>query len=394
MAAMATSTALKRLDLRDPAALFETHGAEEIRGLERQVRAEIEHKKEELRPMVGERYRDLIEAADSIGHMRRCAEGLVDAVKATERYCARLRPAGSAASRPPRAPQVLTHGFTQSLLLDDAGSVLATATNWEELEIQEETESGSSITSKIRLPSQPSWYVQSFLFSLCEEINRVGGHTLPKVTLQEMLKNCMVQVVTAYEKLSQEKQMKKEGAFPLTQNWVLQLLYDLRYLSVVLTTKQEMKSGHSKPDSRTEKVTDHLEALIDPFDLDVFTPYLNSNLNLLVQRTSVLFGLVTGTENQYTPRSSTFNSQEAHNILPLASSQIRFGLLPLSMTSTRKAKSTSRGVETKAQVDPPALSRAGDPMQPGSLFRQLASEEDETSSPSLFKLSWLSSMTK
>ncbi|XP_005402145.1 PREDICTED: conserved oligomeric Golgi complex subunit 1 isoform X2 [Chinchilla lanigera] len=245
--------------------------------------------------------------------------------------------------------KVLTHGFTQSLLLDDAGSVLATATNWEELEIQEETESGSSITSKIRLPSQPSWYVQSFLFSLCEEINRVGGHTLPKVTLQEMLKNCMVQVVTAYEKLSQEKQMKKEGAFPLTQNWVLQLLYDLRYLSVVLTTKQEMKSGHSKPDSRTEKVTDHLEALIDPFDLDVFTPYLNSNLNLLVQRTSVLFGLVTGTENQYTPRSSTFNSQEAHNILPLASSQIRFGLLPLSMTSTRKAKSTSRGVETKAQ---------------------------------------------
>lgn len=38
---------------------------------------------------------------------------------------------------------------------------------------------------------------------------------------------------------------------------------------------------------RTEKVTDDLEALIDPFDLDVFTPHLNSNLNRLVQRTSV-----------------------------------------------------------------------------------------------------------
>lgn len=106
MAAAATSPALKRLDLRDPAALFETHGAEEIRGLERQVRAEIEHKKEELRQMVGERYRDLIEAADTIGQMRRCAVGLVDAVKATDQYCARLRQAGSAAPRPPRAPQV------------------------------------------------------------------------------------------------------------------------------------------------------------------------------------------------------------------------------------------------------------------------------------------------
>ncbi|XP_011791389.1 PREDICTED: conserved oligomeric Golgi complex subunit 1 [Colobus angolensis palliatus] len=290
--------------------------------------------------------------------------------------------------------KVLIHGFTQSLLLDDAGSVLATATSWDELEIQEEAESGSSVTSKIRLPAQPSWYVQSFLFSLCQEVNRVGGHALPKVTLQEMLKSCMVQVVAAYEKLSEEKQIKKEGAFPVTQNRALQLLYDLRYLNIVLTAKaDEVKSGRSKPDSRIEKVTDHLEALIDPFDLDVFTPHLNSNLHRLVQRTSVLFGLVTGTENQLAPRSSTFNSQEPHNILPLASSQIRFGLLPLSMTSTRKAKST-RNIETKAQVVPPARSTAGDPTIPGSLFRQLVSEEDNTSAPSLFKLGWLSSMTK
>ncbi|MBW04434.1 Conserved oligomeric Golgi complex subunit 1, partial [Eschrichtius robustus] len=246
--------------------------------------------------------------------------------------------------------KVLAHGFTQSLLLDDAGSVLATATSWDEVEIQEEAESGSSVTSKIRLPVQPSWYVQSFLLSLCQEINRVGGHALPKVTLQEMLKSCVVQVVAAYEKLSEEKQVKKEGAFPMTQNRALQLLYDLRYLHIVLTTKgEEVKSGRSKQDPRVEKVADYLEALIDPFDLDVFTPHLHGNLNRLVQRTSVLFGLLTGTENQFTPRSSTFNSQEAHNILPLASSQIRFGLLPLSMTSTRKAKSAGRSIETRAQ---------------------------------------------
>uniref|UniRef100_A0A8C3YIE7 Conserved oligomeric Golgi complex subunit 1 n=2 Tax=Catagonus wagneri TaxID=51154 RepID=A0A8C3YIE7_9CETA len=291
--------------------------------------------------------------------------------------------------------KVLARGFTQSLLLDDAGSVLAMATSWDELEIQEEAESGSSVTSKIRLPVQPSWYVQSFLFSLCQEINRVGGHALPKVTLQEMLKSCMVQVVAAYEKLSEEKQLKKEGAFPMTQNRALQLLYDLRYLSIVLTAKgEEMKSGRSKPDSRAEKVVDYLEALIDPFDLDVLAPQLHSSLRRLAQRTSVLFGLVTGTENQFTPRSSTFNSQEPHNILPLASSQIRFGLLPLSMTSTRKAKSASRSIEPKAQVVPPALSRAEDPRHPGSLFRQLVSEEEDSSAPSLFKLGWLSSMTK
>ncbi|XP_036756088.2 conserved oligomeric Golgi complex subunit 1 isoform X1 [Manis pentadactyla] len=290
---------------------------------------------------------------------------------------------------------VLAHGFTQSLLADDAGSVLAMATSWDELEIQEEAESGSSVTSKIRLPIQPSWYVQSFLFSLCQEINRVGGHALPEVTLQEMLKSCVAQVVAAYEKLAEGKQVKKEGAFPMTQNRALQLLYDLRYLTMVLTAKgEEGKSGRGKQDSRIEKVADYFEVLIDPFDLDVFTPHLNSNLNRLVQRTSVLFGLVTDTANQFTPRSSTFNSQEPHNILPLAATQIRFGLLPLSMTSTRKAKATSRSIETKAQVVPPALSRTDDLTHPGSLFRHLVGEEEDTSTPSLFKLGWLSSMTK
>ncbi|NWH72776.1 COG1 protein, partial [Piaya cayana] len=289
----------------------------------------------------------------------------------------------------------LVQCFTHTLLLDTAGSVLATATSWDETEIQEETESGNSVTSKIRLPVQPSWYVQCLLFSLCQEVNRVGGHTLPKVTLQELLRTCMTEVLAAYEKLVEEKQEKKADTFPMTQNRALQLLYDLRYLSIVLTAKsEEAKTSRIKHDSRIEKVTDFLEAHIDPFDLDVFTPHLNSNLNRLVQRTSVLFGLLTGTENQYTSRSGALSSQELHNILPLASSQIRFGLLPLSMSSSRKSKSATRSTE-RVQVPPPVLTRAEDEaLRPGSLFRQLATEDEDTAAPSLFKLGWLSGMTK
>uniref|UniRef100_A0A8B9FZE5 Conserved oligomeric Golgi complex subunit 1 n=1 Tax=Amazona collaria TaxID=241587 RepID=A0A8B9FZE5_9PSIT len=289
----------------------------------------------------------------------------------------------------------LVECFTRTLLLDTAGSVLATATSWDEIEIQEETESGTTVTSKIRLPVQPSWYVQCLLFSLCQEVNRVGGHTLPKVTLQELLRTCMAQVLAAYEKLMEEKQEKKAGTFPMTQNRALQLLYDLRYLSIILTAKsEETKPSRIKHDSRMEKVIDFLEGHIDPFDLDVFTPHFNSNLNRLVQRTSVLFGLLTGTENQYTSRSGTLSSQEQHIILPLASSQIRFGLLPLSMSSSRKTKSASRSTD-RVQVPPPVLTRAEDEaLRPGSLFRQLVTEEEDTAAPSLFKLGWLSGMTK
>ncbi|KAM7229449.1 hypothetical protein CapIbe_019565 [Capra ibex] len=42
----------------------------------------------------------------------------------------------------------------------------------------------------------------------------------------------------------------------------------------------------------------------------------------------------------------------------------------------------------------PALSRAEDPRQAGSLFRQLVDDEKDWATPSLFKLGWLSSMTK
>ncbi|NXP28019.1 COG1 protein, partial [Scytalopus superciliaris] len=289
----------------------------------------------------------------------------------------------------------LVERFTHTLLLDTAGSVLATATNWDEIEIQEETESGSSVTSKIRLPVQPSWHVQCLLFSLCQEVNRVGGHTLPKVTLQELLKTCMAEVLAAYEKLMEQKQEKKVDTFPLTQSRALQLLYDLRYLSIILTARgEEGKPSRIKHDSRIEKVIDFLEGHIDPFDLDVFTPHLNSNLNRLVQRTSVLFGLLTGTENQYTSRSGTLSSQEQHNILPLASSQIRFGLLPLSMSSSRKSKSTARSTERVQVGTTPVLPREDEASRPGSLFRQLVTEDEDTAAPSLFKLGWLSGMTK
>lgn len=66
-------------------ALFEAHTAAELRAVERRLRAGIEQKREELRQMVGERYRDLIEAADTIAEMRLSAERLLGAVRGLQR---------------------------------------------------------------------------------------------------------------------------------------------------------------------------------------------------------------------------------------------------------------------------------------------------------------------
>lgn len=290
--------------------------------------------------------------------------------------------------------KVLLDKFGAALHAESASAILTTATNWEDLEIQEEAESGSSVTSKIRLPIQPSWFVQSLLFQLCVEVNRVGGHALPRPTLQELLQTCLCTALHHYQSLTQQGR-DKDGAFPMTQNRALQLLFDLRYLNVTLGSRlDEGRSSRSHQDSRIQEICDWLESFIDPFDLDVFTPPLNANLNRLSQRTSVLLGLLTGSEKQFSLRSSTVNSQEPYNILPLASSHIRFGLLPLSASNPRKSKSSARPSDAAHQLAPAVSSADAAGLRPGSLFRQLANQEEESSSPSLFKLSWLSGMAK
>uniref|UniRef100_A0A3Q3WTA9 Conserved oligomeric Golgi complex subunit 1 n=1 Tax=Mola mola TaxID=94237 RepID=A0A3Q3WTA9_MOLML len=293
--------------------------------------------------------------------------------------------------------KVLLDKFGNVLHAESAGAILSTATNWEDLEIQEETESGSNVTSKIRLPVQPSWFVQSLLFQLCVEVNRVGAHALPRPTLQELLQACLAQALQQYHSLTQQPH-GTEGVFPMTQNRALQLLFDLRYLNTTLGSRlEESKSSRSQQDPRFHEVCDWLESFIDPFDLDVFMPLLNTNLNRLSQRTSVLLGLLTGSDKHFSSRSSSVNSQESNNILPLASSQIRFGLLPLSMSNVRKSKSASRTPDTGHElVSAPPSSKVGstDSFRPGSLFRQLADQDEDTAPSSLFKLSWLSGMAK
>lgn len=66
--------------------LFAKHTVDEIRDVEMKTRQEIETKKEDLRQMVGERYRDLIEAADTIAEMKQCAGNLSGAVKSLQKY--------------------------------------------------------------------------------------------------------------------------------------------------------------------------------------------------------------------------------------------------------------------------------------------------------------------
>ncbi len=64
----------------DPDELFETKTVDEIAELSRSLARDVDRKREELRTMVGERYRDLMEAADTIARMREGAEAVIASV--------------------------------------------------------------------------------------------------------------------------------------------------------------------------------------------------------------------------------------------------------------------------------------------------------------------------
>lgn len=50
--------------------------------------------------------------------------------------------------------------------------------------------------------------MQSLLFQLCVEVNKVGAHALPRPTLQELLRACLNQALQKYHSLVQQPRDK------------------------------------------------------------------------------------------------------------------------------------------------------------------------------------------
>ncbi|XP_037893644.1 conserved oligomeric Golgi complex subunit 1 [Glossina fuscipes] len=70
--------------------LFEQHSVTEIEMVHKRIEEVIENKKEELRTMVGERYRDLLKAADTITAMKESTKELITQVESISGYCKNL----------------------------------------------------------------------------------------------------------------------------------------------------------------------------------------------------------------------------------------------------------------------------------------------------------------
>ncbi|KAJ9586645.1 hypothetical protein L9F63_019747, partial [Diploptera punctata] len=200
-------------------------------------------------------------------------------------------------------------------------SLLQSVPQWDVVSIEEEADEGRSIRSDIRVPSQPSLPLQSLLNTMAQHINAAAPHTIPRKIHQELVENLVNTLLDHYEEFS--------SSSVILQAQALQLLLDVKYLTMLLVPRDnKVLMG------RCQVISDKFEDKIDPFDLDVFCPYIQNNIKRSVQRTQSLLGVLVAWPEKLAVvsglRANTSTSVEDPSVLSLCNNAPWFSLLPVT----------------------------------------------------------------
>ncbi|XP_047003358.1 conserved oligomeric Golgi complex subunit 1 isoform X1 [Schistocerca americana] len=252
---------------------------------------------------------------------------------------------------------------------------------WDVVTIEEEGEGGHRVQSKIRVPSQPSLPLQTLLNNVCHEVNAVAPHTLPRKIHQDLVE-CIIGLIFDFYKTTMNTK-------PLSQAQSLQFLLDVKYLTLLLVPRDnKVLMGCS------QELCEKLESEVDPFDLDVFSPYIQNNIKRSVQRTQGLLGIlvawpeklchtapVRGQGSGGSSASGQTGGIDDPSVLPLGPTAQWFPLLPVTgpasgsrLSTTGAAPVVATGAATVQQAEKSQPKKASTPKQkidpsPGEIVR-------------------------
>ncbi|XP_063993601.1 conserved oligomeric Golgi complex subunit 1 isoform X2 [Diachasmimorpha longicaudata] len=147
---------------------------------------------------------------------------------------------------------------------------------WERVTIEEEGEEGRRIKSEILVPYQPSVSVQKFLAAVTKDLNKVIPQTIPKKVMNEFSCNVVEALLGHYEGVLRGN-LKQKQAF--------QVLLDIKYVTMLLVPRENKEVV-----DRSQEICNGILSRIDPFDSDVFYPFIHINVKKSVQRTLLIFG--------------------------------------------------------------------------------------------------------
>ncbi|XP_067932547.1 conserved oligomeric Golgi complex subunit 1-like [Watersipora subatra] len=223
----------------------------------------------------------------------------------------------------------ISEELSSKLSLDDLTSVLCNVTRWDDVEIEEDAEDGKSVKSVISVPMQITWCLQRALSQLCRDINSVGSHSIPRNLQMELVSGVLLRLLNIYKRNIEKKEQ-------LTQAVALQYLFDVWYLYGLLLWRDSDKA--TEIEKLYSWLVKELQAMVDPFDLDVFTPHMQKHVAKQKSRNLVLFGAIADADKvmSMAGRQSSAGKPEQHNVLPLHMiSNTRFPLLPVISESSR-----------------------------------------------------------
>ncbi|XP_026741039.1 conserved oligomeric Golgi complex subunit 1 [Trichoplusia ni] len=150
---------------------------------------------------------------------------------------------------------------------------------WDVIKITEKDEEGNPIESTIKVPAGPSLKLQEYLYSASRILDEVAPHTLPIETHSLFIERIVAITFAHYNKVIRENETD------INQRCALQLLMDVRHLTMLLVPRENKKSMEL-----SHEICEFLRQKIDPFDYDVFYLYIQTNLKRSVQRVQTLLG--------------------------------------------------------------------------------------------------------
>ncbi|XP_023288595.1 conserved oligomeric Golgi complex subunit 1 isoform X2 [Orussus abietinus] len=152
-----------------------------------------------------------------------------------------------------------------------------TISEWEKIMIEEEAEEGKRIKSEILVPYQPSVPLQKLLADVCRDLNLIIPHTIPKKILYKIIEDVVLIVFDYYQKMSECTGLRQKQAF--------QVLFDVKYVTLLMVARENKVLME-----KSAEVCDKVLLKIDPFDLDVFYPFIHGNVKKSVQRSLLIYG--------------------------------------------------------------------------------------------------------
>jgi len=194
------------------------------------------------------------------------------------------------------------------------------------------------------VPAQPSAYLVQFLYQLCDEMQRMGGHILDDAIVHYILREISSQVLDGF--LSYVREAEES----ILKESMLQFWFDAKFFVDVVQSRavtnppilqeilgqKKSEKGENDLDlaeilewtKKVQELMKNIKSKLDPIDVLFYEKPILYQTNEYYKCSYLLFGQITKNNPRLTERH-TVSSNTSSNVMTLLPAVSRFKLLPI-----------------------------------------------------------------